>query len=177
MKKVSLTTIDRILFLTLSLFFVSIFIGCSGGGGDLPPKYDEANMHMVSSLKYANDFMQWMNDMKDPADASVQEWNEALRLLELSIKEAKLVSPEFLQNAHNDLPEMWKGFYIPGNELIYAYYFQGINSPQSVQSPSSPAGRAQLNSFMEGRNLDDMWGNWYNKNRDEIRAGIRKMSK
>ncbi len=135
-------------------------------------------------MAYNNGFAEWMNNMgSDSADTvlirdpDTEDWNEALHLLELAIKEAKLVSPEFLIKAHEDLPEMWEGFYIPAIERVYTYYSNAINNPESIQLPSSPAGQSQLDNLMRGRMLDEFWMDWYNQNIEDIRANIRNLAK
>lgn len=144
----------------------------------LPPDYDESNTHMVQALEHKNQFVQWMNDL--PAQGpkpTTEEWLGALRMLERAITEAKLVSQDFLQRAHTDLPEMWEGFFIPSMEGIHLYYFNSVTDPDSVKLPSTDEGMEQLNTLLDARTNAELWGDWFDSNRDSIRAGIRKLAK
>ena len=170
-------TLDTRFYLScLFLFCTFALISCGRGGLTLPAHYDEANTHMVNALDYKNEFTRWLNDLSEQQRPTNDEWLEALRLAERAITEAKLVSQEFLSLAHPDLPSMWNGYFIPSMEKMHLYYFNGVSDPNFVKSPSMDEGMKQVNTILDAQALNDLWGNWYDTHRNEIRAGIRKLA-
>ena len=104
------------------------------------------------------------------------EWLESLKLLEGAIEDAKLVSNDFMIRVHPELSNMWQSFLIPSMEKIHSYYFKAVDDPDSVKSPSTQEGLEQLNILLEANNLDSIFGDWYNQNRDAMRDSIRRMA-
>ena len=86
------------------------------------------------------------------------------------------MSHEFLELAHSELPDRWEELFIPSMEKTYQYYFKAVSDPTSVESPSTDEGVRQLNVLTQARSLDEFWSDWYEANRNSIRAGIRRMA-
>lgn len=167
---------NTLVLLILAALAIVAF-GC-GRSLTLTPADNEANSHMANSLNYKNQFFAWMNEIPaDPDEGpSEEEWLESLELLNRSITEAKLVPAEFLGRAHGELPESWQALLIPSMEKVHEYYFNAISNPQSVELPNTERGMQQLRLLTDGRNLNDLWGDWYSQNRNAIRSGVRDMA-
>ena len=156
----------------LTLFLVA----CGRGALTLAPTDHKSNNHMVSALDYNNQFTRWINELPDQPGPTSEEWLEALKLLERAIEEANLVSIDFMDRAHGDLRDMWQGFLIPSMEKTHEYHFNAVAHPESVRLPSTEEGMEQLRLLFDADGLGTIFGQWYDQNRDAIRAGIRRMA-
>ena len=150
--------------LLVTISFLSLTTACEGSL-KLSPADDQANNHFTNAIDYNNQFIAWSNKQSNQNQPSFDEWTNSLQMLEEAIQEAKLCSSDFLQRAHPDLPTMWNTYFIPSMEKIHQYYSDAI---QDISFDSAP--------LVEGLQLDQEWGNWFDKNREVIRANIRKMA-
>jgi hypothetical protein len=166
------------LIMFISLFLTLTAIGCNRPS--LSAEDNESNTHLVNALNGKNQFIIWMNSIAGLSEndrPSYDEWNLNLEVLKKSIYEAKQVSQDFMFRVHVDLPDRWNNYLIPSMEKTYSYYATAINNPSSIKLPSTTEGMQQVQVLYEAKRLEDIWSDWYDQNRDAIRAGIRKMAK
>lgn len=99
----------------------------------------------------------------DPA-----ELRNAVENLDQAARTARRVSPDFQRRVHPEFPEMWQRAFIPGVEGQRDYYARAL---ASLRQPPSPSLLLEPHQHLE------RWANWYERNRDAIRDGIRRLAR
>lgn len=173
-------------FLVFSFALLILGFGCATPSR-LSQSDNEANSHLVAALKLKNEAFEFLElfaanigerqlnrgtfEIRAGSFSRDQEKEFRDRYIEKlseSLKEARLISSDFLGRAHPKLPEMWRNSFIPSVEGIRDYYHAAFQNPESPPVPST---------LFHAVSLADQWSDWYEKNRDAIRAGIRSQAR
>jgi hypothetical protein len=153
------------LWLVSCLLFLVLEVGCSRGLR-LADDDDKANTHMAKAIDAKNAATRFLNSLS-PGQGQMS--NTDLEKLTVDLAhaalEARQVTPVFMDRVHPRLRENWQGAFLPCAEGMLDYYT--LSTTSAAQPPS------RIVAVMADC---DRWGDWYSENRENIRAGIRRLA-
>ncbi len=116
--------------------------------------------HFANAMEYSNKATQFINQ-KDSSNKvyTSDDLQKYTDLLKLALKEAKLVDIQKLNSEHPNFGNHFKDEYIKSVQLLIDYYDKKNKQESDI---------VLIEQFQI---LDDKWGDWFNANLENIKAG------